>query len=116
MTSLPRAAKARPMLPVPLKSSRILGIFLLLAIFCLVLSEHCGSEGCYSLAYSIGSMSHGNASLEQVNAFLDTSKDFLCLRRLNHFLTRKYFSIHQADEFQKALTSKPQDLCVDWSA
>ena len=68
------------------------------------------------MSYSIGSMSNGNASLKQVNAFLDTSKYFLCLRRLNHFLKGKYFSIRMADEFQKALTSKPQDLCVDWSA
>ena len=116
MTSQPRAAKARPMLPVPLKSSRILGIFLLLAIFCLVLSEHCGSEGCYSLSYSIGTMSNGNASLKQVNALLDTPENSLRFRRFDHFLKGKYFSIRMADEFQKALTSKPQDLCLDWSA
>ena len=61
-------------------------------------------------------MSNGNASLKQVNAFLDTSKYFLCLRKLNNFLKGKYLSIHQADESRMDETSKPQDLCLDWSA
>ena len=89
------------MLPVPLKSSRILGIFLLLAIFCLVLSEHCGSEGCYSLAYSIGSMSNGNASLKQVNTFLDTSEHFLGLRRFDHFLQGNTFPFIRRMSFKR---------------
>ena len=43
-TSHPRAAKARPMLPVPLKSSNSFGIFLLLAIFPLAGLDHGSSD------------------------------------------------------------------------
>ena len=41
MASRPRAAKARPIDPVPLKSARIRDIFLLPTIFYLDRSEHC---------------------------------------------------------------------------